>query len=78
MRPAIETVSVYCSPETVEPSPNCKLKDWPTSLEVELFLGLYAVWPEQVEPQLGPGRNRSEEPVSKSTESSLDNISLEL
>lgn len=61
------TVSVYCSPETVEPSPYASENVLPASLAVLLEAVLYLVWPEHVEPHLELGRKRSLEPVSKST-----------
>lgn len=78
VRPAIVTVSVYCSPETVDPSPYDREKSFPTSFEVELELGSYVVWPEHVEPQSGPGRKRSLEPVSKSTVYSVAGVPTEI
>lgn len=61
------TVSVNWFPETVEPSPNARLKVLSSAADEELEAGLYFLWPEQVDPQLDAGRNRSELPVSKST-----------
>ena len=62
------TVSVYCSPETVDPSPYARENFFFASLAVLLLEGLYLVCPEQEDPQLEDGRKRSLEPVSKSTE----------
>jgi hypothetical protein len=67
VRPAMVTVSVYCLPETVEPSPYASENDLPRLTDVEEELGLKVVWPEQVLPQLELGRKRSLLPVSKST-----------
>jgi hypothetical protein len=66
------TVSWYCFPDTVDPSPYCKLNDFPSALEVDEADGVYLVWPLQVEPQVDAGRNKSDEPVSKSTMNCLD------
>lgn len=67
-KPAIPTVSLYCSPRTVEPSPYARLNALFRSTAEELALGLYNVWPSHVDPQFDAGRKRSAEPVSKSTE----------
>lgn len=65
--PAIRTVSLNCSPVTVEPSPYARLNEFLRSVEVELDAGLYTACPEQLDLQVGPGKKRSLLPVSKST-----------
>jgi hypothetical protein len=67
VRPEMVTLSEYCLPLTVEPSPYARLKLLPSALDVDDFAGLYLVCPEHVEPQLLAGRKRSLLPVSKST-----------
>jgi hypothetical protein len=64
--PAMVTTSVYCSPLTA-PLPKKRLNVESRSFEVELADGLYNLCPEQDDPQLGEGTNRSLLPVSKST-----------
>jgi hypothetical protein len=59
---------VYCVPETVDPSPYASEKLLPSALEVDELAGLYLVCPEQVDPHDVLGRNKSLEPVSKSTD----------
>jgi hypothetical protein len=61
---------VYCLPDTVDPSPYAreKLRVLPSALDVDDFAGLYLMCPEQVDPQDTLGRNKSLEPVSKSTD----------
>jgi hypothetical protein len=59
---------VYSMPDTVDPSPYASEKLLPSALEVDDFAGLYLVCPEQVDPQDELGRNKSLEPVSKSTD----------
>jgi hypothetical protein len=59
---------VYCLPDTVDPSPYASEKLLPSAVEVDDFAELYLVCPEQVVPQDALGRNKSLEPVSKSTD----------
>lgn len=60
------TVSAYCSPDTVSPSPNFNEKVFPRSEDVDEELGVYfASEPHVV--QFALGRNRSALPVSNTT-----------
>ena len=68
LSPAMDTVAVNTLPETDDPSPKPSEKDWPRSSEVLLDEVSYGLWPEQVsDTHSGEGRNRSADPVSKST-----------
>jgi hypothetical protein len=67
-RLAIKQLTVYCLPDTVDPSPYASEKLLPSAVEVDDFAELYLVCPEQVVPQAALGRNKSLEPVSKSTD----------
>jgi hypothetical protein len=55
-------------PETVDPSPYASEKLLPSALDVDDFAGLYLVCPLQVDSHDELGRNKSLEPVSKSTD----------
>jgi len=59
VKPAMETVSVYCSPLTEVSSLNEIVKGFPRSWAEELALGSYVRCPAQDLPHLESGRNKS-------------------